>query len=376
MADSSKITIQCPSCKTCFQSAGPYVEKRIKCPKCKSVKVFDWLVTDDEYATQMVKRVANATGGILKQATKIGIGYLKLKREDATRRKEFETMIEKYFSDDAVSIETFENLKTTTTSAGMSLSDAGQRIKAKVQAWMECRVSTSLTQNICDEDTYTLLNEICHAFNIPNHYSEQVRTQLDRQKLIESIVTGGVKPLPPCNISGLVVRSSEIVWWIAPCSLVVEKRNADEPQLFQGKLFITNIRIVFSSREHPEELSIDALNAIERDGDLVYLIGKSQRASTVLQVSDPELIAAYLTHVIRVFHRHNDIGYESEYSRRIPQDVKQAVWQRDGGRCVQCDANDYLEFDHVIPFSKGGANTIGNIQLLCRRCNSKKSNRL
>jgi 5-methylcytosine-specific restriction endonuclease McrA len=35
-----------------------------------------------------------------------------------------------------------------------------------------------------------------------------------------------------------------------------------------------------------------------------------------------------------------------------------------------------LEFDHVIPHAKGGSNTDNNIQLLCRGCNLKKSDRI
>ena len=56
----------------------------------------------------------------------------------------------------------------------------------------------------------------------------------------------------------------------------------------------------------------------------------------------------------------------------IPQDVKVAVWQRDGGRCVQCGSNADLEFDHIIPVAMGGANTMRNLQLLCEPCNRRK----
>jgi len=56
----------------------------------------------------------------------------------------------------------------------------------------------------------------------------------------------------------------------------------------------------------------------------------------------------------------------------IPQDVKVAVWQRDGGRCVQCASNESLEFDHIIPLAMGGANTTRNLQLLCETCNRRK----
>jgi hypothetical protein len=36
-------------------------------------------------------------------------------------------------------------------------------------------------------------------------------------------------------------------------------------------------------------------------------------------------------------------------------------------------ATAYLEFDHIIPVARGGSNTDGNVQLLCRMCNLKKS---
>ena len=37
----------------------------------------------------------------------------------------------------------------------------------------------------------------------------------------------------------------------------------------------------------------------------------------------------------------------------IPRDVKISVWNRDGGRCVECWSNESLEFDHIIPVSRG-----------------------
>jgi 5-methylcytosine-specific restriction endonuclease McrA len=59
-------------------------------------------------------------------------------------------------------------------------------------------------------------------------------------------------------------------------------------------------------------------------------------------------------------------------SRAIPQDVKIKVAARDAGRCRQCGSTIELHFDHVIPWSKGGANTATNIQLLCGPCNRRK----
>ncbi len=56
----------------------------------------------------------------------------------------------------------------------------------------------------------------------------------------------------------------------------------------------------------------------------------------------------------------------------IPQDIMDKVWNRDGGKCVKCGSKENLEFDHIIPFSKGGATTYRNLQLLCKKCNLKK----
>lgn len=60
----------------------------------------------------------------------------------------------------------------------------------------------------------------------------------------------------------------------------------------------------------------------------------------------------------------------------IPRAVQREVWQRDGGKCVECDSKSKLCFDHIVPFSKGGSNSVRNIQLLCESCNLSKGNRI
>ena len=57
---------------------------------------------------------------------------------------------------------------------------------------------------------------------------------------------------------------------------------------------------------------------------------------------------------------------------RIPESVRLFVWQRDCGRCVKCESNERLEFDHIIPVAEGGSSTERNVQLLCERCNRTK----
>lgn len=60
----------------------------------------------------------------------------------------------------------------------------------------------------------------------------------------------------------------------------------------------------------------------------------------------------------------------------IPTAVKLAVYERDDGVCRHCSATADLQFDHIIPVAKGGANSEANIQILCGRCNREKSSNI
>lgn len=74
-----------------------------------------------------------------------------------------------------------------------------------------------------------------------------------------------------------------------------------------------------------------------------------------------------------------DIASRREAAERrpsIPQAVRHEVWRRDGGRCVDCGSVENLHFDHIIPWSRGGANTPRNLELRCEACNLRKGARI
>lgn len=58
--------------------------------------------------------------------------------------------------------------------------------------------------------------------------------------------------------------------------------------------------------------------------------------------------------------------------RRISRRVRDLVFARDGYRCRQCGRREYLELDHVEPWSLGGSDEPENLQTLCSRCNRAK----
>ena len=65
-----------------------------------------------------------------------------------------------------------------------------------------------------------------------------------------------------------------------------------------------------------------------------------------------------------------------ECSTKHTVDEWVTLLKKHGGKCVQCGSRKNIEKDHKIPLSKGGGNSIDNIQPLCGRCNRKKSDKL
>ena len=59
---------------------------------------------------------------------------------------------------------------------------------------------------------------------------------------------------------------------------------------------------------------------------------------------------------------------------RVSNKIRFAVYRRDGNRCRKCGSTRNLEIDHIYPISKGGKTQFENLQTLCHRCNSLKSN--
>lgn len=87
-------------------------------------------------------------------------------------------------------------------------------------------------------------------------------------------------------------------------------------------------------------------------------------------------------HICPVFYTAEPLTETKEmrkHSRQIPRDVMLKVVRRDGQICQKCNqpvSDNEVEFDHIIPFSKGGKSTAENLQLIHKSCNRHKSNSL
>jgi hypothetical protein len=143
-----------------------------------------------------------------------------------------------------------------------------------------------------------------------------------------------------------------------------------------GDLVVTSKNMFFVSPTKNVSFKPSKIVDITRYSNGLEIKVNGRQGSGRYLVTDAEELEAILSGVVRKHKFLLSASYASERTRHIPDDVKREVWDRDGGRCVRCGAGDYLEFDHVIPHTRGGANTAKNVQILCRRCNLLKSDRI
>lgn len=236
--------------------------------------------------------------------------------------------------------------------------------------------------------------ECCSKCNTLIALQEEQRIMQERENILRSIRSGN---LPMCSHeeAGICLEPDEL------CYLSVEmghKRDLKSGYMWAlaGKLIATNKKIYFLSDSFNVTIPWKNILSIKVCHIALNLNGKDvnlPRAGVYIQLSnsmkgngeyvlertcDIDVVHAILETAL-LMSRRNIVGNPS--NRVIPQHVKASVWQRCQGRCVECGA-DYrvpgvgLEFDHIIPFSKGGANTVNNLQLLCGPCNKRKGARI
>lgn len=80
-------------------------------------------------------------------------------------------------------------------------------------------------------------------------------------------------------------------------------------------------------------------------------------------------------HICPVFYLNEPISENADMrriTRNIPRDVALRVARRDNYNCQICGRNlrdNEIEYHHKIPFSKGGATSEENLEVVCSDCN-------
>jgi hypothetical protein len=137
--------------------------------------------------------------------------------------------------------------------------------------------------------------------------------------------------------------------------------------------------IIKIKKKKPVEYTIELKRILE---DIEFILGFHQinwpphSPDNIIQVYSDSISEEFGLIKKRILELDSTPPSKQIRGRIISLSVKDAVWRRDEGKCTQCGSNKNLEFDHIIPHSKGGANTKRNIQLLCEPCNRQKSDKI
>lgn len=97
-------------------------------------------------------------------------------------------------------------------------------------------------------------------------------------------------------------------------------------------------------------------------------VALAKRISELMRDSEIQRPAGIIPYVLTGDEKHLDL-------RAFPEDIKLQVWEQQGHICPLCHKEFDLEFmegDHIVPWSKGGRTVIENCQMLCRDCNRHK----
>lgn len=228
-------------------------------------------------------------------------------------------------------------------------------------------------ERISTEEQNTI-NRLCNFVGAPTELVKEINQIITRIKRIEKIKNGEIQPI---KTKSIVLKNGEICW--CHISKVYSAKDAgDEIDLYEGDIFISNERVIFNSADAPLIIPFQNIVSFEIEDDFLYISAKNIKSNlTIYSTSRKnQLIKAYLEQALDKYNRRTSTKTTKDNTRHISASVKNIVWTRDGGQCVECRATDYLEYDHIIPFSKGGSSSEKNVQLLCRRCNLKKHDRI
>jgi hypothetical protein len=156
-------------------------------------------------------------------------------------------------------------------------------------------------------------------------------------------------------------------------------------RLFTGRYALASGKRIFEARWR--KVQLDAIWAQEAESP-VELVREDERVYWAFKGcfywEDEDLSAADVKALVlqRIRRRERQLATAHSLMRAeeagapvrspVPVEMRRSVFERDGGRCVECGGSFDLQYDHVIPFSLGGATTVENLQLMCGDCNRTK----
>jgi hypothetical protein len=252
----------------------------------------------------------------------------------------------------------------------LDINEALEFIRGDALHFIERVLAFAYSDGIIEPHEEKNIHFLLRSLNIPENLARPIIERLEYLKYLSAIRLGNLPSIRP----SVHLESDEVCYM--EMAATYYKVNTKSITYVPGSLVATNKKLTFLSPSGGAEIPWKRIMRVSREGNGIYLELSTKKANGHYDVTDPVIAELLIETAVKIAKRQLIAPIGEGDSRHIAQHVKQAVWHRDQGKCVQCGSASYLEFDHIIPFSKGGASSVNNVQLLCRKCNLSKGDRL
>lgn len=270
----------------------------------------------------------------------------------------------------------WNRLLQTTERLGFQKQELLNCVQEQVRQLAEQTIANAKEDWFLSENEERAINWLMAEFVVPGQFRNYLELQIRELREFTDMTKGRLPSIPhPPHVA---LRAGEIVHFHGHCryELVKHLKSGPKQEVHIGTVTVTDNRIIFSS---PTRALILLLrNILECNWwDEGIELRTTGKGAGVFNFGDKTRFAYSLlkTAVGRVNQTVVE-QIEGKPSGHIPRDVRQRIWQKYGGRCADCGSDQYLEFDHIVPRSRGGSDSDANVQLLCRGCNGKKSDHI
>lgn len=290
-------------------------------------------------------------------------------------KKKLPELFEEAAEDGVITEQEESFLRQVLKDNNLSWEEACLILNPKSKSFIREVLADAISDGVVTEDEQNEIIKYMGMFMV-HELEHEVMSVIRRTNVIYNLENGILPQALPSR--PLWLKSGEAIYFESNATFLKEVRGNEIEIL--GRLYLTNTRLEFLSDGLNLSKKLTCIRSCEAYGRSELQLNFSPKTgSGSYYLEDAQVAEAYVIALTKSNNRTGTLsadGCTVQERRQIPKEVRHAVWIRDGAKCVECQAEDYLEFDHIIPVSKGGSNAEKNIQLLCRRCNGKKSNRI
>lgn len=268
------------------------------------------------------------------------------------------------------------HLQESVKTLGLSTERLKQAIAPLASSFAEHVLADAKSDGRLDDDEESYLAWLMNEFHLSPKTHQYIADEIAMLRQIEQVRAGHLPSIaaPP----EIMTKPGEIVHLTVVATMSYTKRlkSGDRLEQFPGLLLVTDNRLLFHSAQKSASLRYRSLVAYSANTHAVRVSVKASPEITFYYRNSMELAIPIFDTAIGLHNQSMAKKLADGPSRHITRDVRQRVWTAYGGQCADCQAKDYLEFDHIIPVAKGGSNDESNVQLLCRKCNLSKSDNI